>query len=382
MLKKIILAPQSYKGSIHAFEAAEAMRRGVLKADSQLETVLVPVADGGDGTLEALVSTTGGEIYKSVVTGPLGQAVEANWGVMGDGNTAVIEMALASGLALIPHNRRDPRRATTRGTGEIIKAALDKGFKNIVVGLGGSATNDAGAGMAAALGIRFLDADGRILPPGGQALSGLASIDISKAHPGLSCANIIGATDVTNTLCGDRGASAIFGPQKGANPSMIRELDEALATFASVVECDLGTSVIDVPGSGAAGGLGAGLIAFANAELQSGIDMVCDVLQFDEHLVGASLILTGEGRADESTIYDKAPVGVARRASKFGVPTVIMAGSVGEGYQKLYDHGISGIVCIGDRPMSFERSIERTADLLEGATERTIRMLGSIRSND
>ena len=163
---------------------------------------------------------------------------------------------------------------------------------------------------------------------------------------------------------------------------MIRELDEALATFASVVECDLGTSVIDVPGSGAAGGLGAGLIAFANAELQSGIDMVCDVLQFDEHLVGASLILTGEGRADESTIYDKAPVGVARRASKFGVPTVIMAGSVGEGYQKLYDHGISGIVCIGDRPMSFERSIERTADLLEGATERTIRMLGSIRSND
>ena len=378
MLKKIILAPQSYKGSIHAFKAAEAMQRGVLRANPALETVLVPVADGGDGTLEALVSTTGGQMYKSVVTGPLGQAVEANWGVMGDGNTAVIEMALASGLALIPHNRRDPRRATTRGTGEIIKEALDKGYKNIVVGLGGSATIDAGAGMAAALGVKFLDVHGQILPPGGQSLSSLVSIDMSKAHPGLSGANIIGATDVTNTLCGDKGASAVFGPQKGANSSMIRELDEALATFAAVVERDLNKTVIDIPGSGAAGGLGAGLIAFANAELQSGIDMVCDVLEFDQHLVGASLILTGEGRADESTIYDKAPVGVARRASKFGVPTIIMAGSVGEGYQKLYNHGIAGIVCIGDRPMSFERSIERTADLLEGATERTIRMVGSL----
>tara|TARA_B100000029_G_scaffold77649_2_gene69242 strand:- start:1147 stop:2307 length:1161 start_codon:yes stop_codon:yes gene_type:complete len=377
MLKKIILAPQSYKGSIHAFEAAEAMRRGVLRANPELETVLVPVADGGDGTLEALVSTTGGEIYKSVVTGPLGQPVDANWGVMGDGNTAVIEMALASGLALIPHNLRDPRRATTRGTGELIKEALDKGFKNIVVGLGGSATNDAGSGMASALGIKFLDCNGQILPPGGQSLSNLDSIDMSKAHPRLSQANIVGATDVTNTLCGDQGASAIFGPQKGASPDMVRELDQALAKFAAVVASDLGKSVIDVPGSGAAGGLGAGLMAFANADLQSGIDMVCDVLQFDQHLRGASLILTGEGRSDESTIYDKAPVGVARRAAKFKVPTVIMAGSIGEGYQKLYDHGISGIVCIGDRPMSFERSIERTADLLEGATERTVRMLGA-----
>ena len=380
MTTKIILAPQSFKGSIHALSAAQAMQRGVLRANPKFETVLVPVADGGDGTLEALVSTTGGEIFRSVVTGPLGQAVEARWGVMGDGNTAVVEMALASGLALIPNNRRDPRKSTTRGTGEIIKEALDKGFSRIIVGLGGSATNDAGVGMASALGVRFLDSDGANLPSGGAALASLVSIDVSRLHPKLSEATIIGATDVINTLCGPTGASSVFGPQKGATPEMITELDSALLNFSDVVKRELGKNVLNQEGSGAAGGLGAGLLAFTSAELRSGIDMICDVLEFDKHLEGAKLILTGEGRADESTIYDKAPVGVARRAVKYGVPTVIMAGSVGKGYEKLYDHGISGVVCIGDRPMSFERSVSRTAELLEGATERTIRMLENVGS--
>jgi len=372
---KIIIAPQSFKGGLFALAAAQAIERGVLAADPNAETVLVPVADGGDGTLEALVSSTGGEIFRSIVTGPLDQAVEAMWGVMGDGHTAVIEMARPSGLALVPPKLRNPRTSTTRGTGEIIKEALDKGFTRIIVGLGGSATNDAGAGMATALGARFLDDAGQPLPNGGAALAKLASIDISNVHPRLGEATIIGATDVTNPLCGPTGASAVYGPQKGASPEVVAELDAALANFARVVQQDLGKDVLDRPGSGAAGGLGAGLMAFAGAELRSGIDMVCEILEFDRHLEGANLVITGEGRADESTIYNKAPVGVARRAALKGVPTIILAGSIGLGYQKLYQHSIAGVVCIADRPMNFERSLARTAELLQDAAERTVRML-------
>jgi glycerate kinase len=372
---KIVIAPQSFKGSIFALEAARAIERGVLAAEPDAETVLVPVADGGDGTLEALVNTTGGQVFRSIVTGPLGQAVEAMWGVMGDGQTAVVEMARASGLALVPLKRRNPRTATTRGTGEIIKEALDRGFTRIIVGLGGSATNDAGAGMASALGARFLDAEGQPLPNGGAALAKLARIDISGLHPRLREATIIGATDVTNPLCGPTGASAVYGPQKGATPEMVSELDAALKNFAEVVQRDLGKDILELPGSGAAGGLGAGLMAFTGAELRSGIDMVCEILEFDQHLEGADLVITGEGRTDESTIYDKAPVGVARRARAHHVPTIILAGSIGPGYQKLYQHGIAGIVCIADRPMNFERSIARTAELLEGAAERTLHLL-------
>lgn len=374
---KVVIAPQSFKGSLYALDAAEAIQRGVLEADPTAETVLVPVADGGDGTLEALVNATGGQIFRSIVTGPLGQAVEALWGVMGDGQTAVVEMARPSGLALVPPKRRNPRTATTRGTGEIIREALDKGFARIIVGLGGSATNDGGAGMASALGAKFLDRRGQQLPPGGAALSRLDRIDVSGLHPGLGEAAIIGATDVTNPLCGPEGASAIYGPQKGASAKVVAELDEALSNFARVVRRDVGIDVLETPGSGAAGGLGAGLMAFAGADLRSGIEMVCEVLEFDRHLEGADLVITGEGRADESTIYNKAPVGVAQRARAKGVPTVILAGSLGPGHQALYDHGVAGIVCIADRPMSFDRSLARTGELLQGAAERTIRLIGA-----
>jgi glycerate 2-kinase len=372
---KIVIAPQSFKGSIFALEAAQAIERGVLTAEPDAETVLVPVADGGDGTLEALVNTTGGQTFRSIVTGPLGQAVEAMWGVMGDGQTAVVEMARASGLALVPPQRRNPRTTTTRGTGEIIKEALDKGFTRIIVGLGGSATNDAGAGMASALGVKFLDGEGQPLPNGGAALSRLARVDLSGLHPRLAGATIIGATDVTNPLCGPTGASAVYGPQKGATPEIVGELDAALKNFAEVVRRDLGKDILESPAAGAAGGLGAGLMAFTGAELRSGIDMVCEVLEFDQHLEGADLVITGEGGTDESTIYDKAPVGVARRARSRQVPTIILTGSIGHGYQMLYQHGIAGIVCIADRPMNFERSIARSAELLEGAAERTLHLL-------
>jgi len=372
---KVIISPQSFKGSVSAMNAARAIERGVRIAAPEAETVLVPVADGGDGTLDALVDSTGGQFFKSIVTGPLGRPLEANWGVMGDGRTAVIEMALASGLALVPPKSRDPRITTTWGTGEIIKEALDRGFTRIIVGLGGSATNDAGAGMAEALGARFLDAEGENLSHGGAALARLASIDVSQLHQRLGSVEIVGATDVTNPLCGPTGASAIYGPQKGASPQVAAELDEALENFARVVKRDLGQDISQRPGAGAAGGLGAGLMVFAGAELRSGIDMVCEVLEFDKHLAGADLVITGEGRTDRSTVFDKAPVGVARRALSQGVPTVILAGSLGPGYEELYQHGVAGIVSIADRPMSFSQSLKRTEELLEAAARRTVGLL-------
>ena len=371
---KIVIAPQGFKAGISGLEAAEAIARGVAAAAPGAETVLSPVADGGDGTLNALVDATGGQVFASAVTGPLGQPLEARWGVMGDGRTAVIEMALASGLALVPQRRRNPMVTTTAGTGEVLKEALDRGYTRIIVGLGGSATNDGGAGMASALGVRFLDSAGNPLPPGGAALAQLAHIEANNLHPALAGATIIAATDVTNPLCGPDGASAIFGPQKGANPEMVQELDAALANYARVVARELGRDVSEQPGAGAAGGLGAGLMAFAGATLQSGIDMVCEVLGFDDLLQGAELVITGEGRADRSTIFNKAPVGVARHAQGHGVPTVLLAGSLGPGHEELYDHGLAAVVCIADRPMSFDVSLSRSAELLEGAAERTLRL--------
>ncbi|MFQ6031127.1 MAG: glycerate kinase, partial [Dehalococcoidia bacterium] len=236
---KVLIAPQSFKSGISAWEAAQAIARGVVKAEPEAETVLVPVADGGDGTLETLIDSSGGQIFRSIVTGPAGHAVEASWGVMGDGETAVIEMARASGLALLPLKRRNPRTTTTYGTGEIIKEALDRGYTRIIVGLGGSATNDAGAGMAAALGARLWDAQGNCLPQGGAALANLHRIDVSNLNPKLEAATIIAATDVTNPLCGPTGASAVYGPQKGATPEVVAELDAALQNFATVARRDL-----------------------------------------------------------------------------------------------------------------------------------------------
>ena len=371
---KIVIAPQGFKAGISGLEAAQAIKRGVAAALPSAETVLAPVADGGDGTLHALVDATGGQVFTSTVTGPLGQPLEARWGVMGDGSTAVIEMALASGLALVPQRRRNPRITTTAGTGEIMREALERGYTRIIVGLGGSATNDGGAGFATALGARFLDAEGRPLSPGGSALARLDRIEHSGLHPGLTDATVIAATDVTNPLCGPDGASAIFGPQKGANPDMVRELDAALANYARVVARDVGSDVLDQPGAGAAGGLGAGLMAFAGATLQSGIDMVCEVLNFDEMLRDTDLVITGEGRADRSTIFNKAPAGVARHAQAHGVPTLLLAGSLGPGYEELYDHSLAAVICIADRPMSFEQSLSRSAELLENAAQNATRL--------
>ena len=371
---KIIISPQGFKGGISGLEAAKAIERGVLAAAPDTETVLLPVADGGDGTLHALVDATGGEIFISTVTGPINHQLEAQWGVMGDGRTAVIEMARASGLAMVPQRRRNPNTTTTLGTGQILKEAIERGFNRIIVGLGGSATNDAGAGMATALGAKFMDSEGNALPPGGAALARLDRIDTSGLIDCLSGVEIVGATDVTNPLCGPTGASEIFGPQKGASKEVVAELDSALANFARVVKRDLGVDVLDVPGAGAAGGLGAGLIAFVGGTLQSGIDMVCQVLEFDRHLEGADLVFTGEGRADKSTVFDKAPVGVARHAMAHGVPSILLAGSLGEGHEELYEHGVASILCISDGAMTFQQALGRTGKMLQGTAERAVRI--------
>ena len=370
----IVIAPQAFKQSVGARQAAVVIRRGIMRAAPDAETTLIPVADGGDGTLAALIDTSGGRYFEAVVSGPLGEPAVARWGVMGDGQTAVIEMALASGLALLSDEQRDPRRASTYGTGELMRAALDAGYARIIVGLGGSATNDGGVGMAAALGVRFRDDGGQDLAPGGAALARLAQIDTGGVHPGLADAVIIGATDVTNPLCGATGASAIFGPQKGAAPAVVAELDGCLANLAQVIERDLGIGVADAPGAGAAGGLGAGLLAFAGAELRSGIDLVCEVLDFDRYAAGADLVITGEGRADRSTAFDKAPVGIARRSRAFGTPTILLAGSLGPGYELLYEHGIDAIIPIAEEPATLEYSLRNGAELLERAAERALRL--------
>ena len=372
---KIVIAPQSFKESVSAMVAAEAIQRGVLAVAPEAETVLAPVADGGNGTLEVLVDGTGGQRFQHAVTGPLGWPEEAAWGVMGDGRTVVVEAAQASGLALVPRSRRDPRITTSRGTGQIMVEALNRGFSRLIVCLGGTATNDGGAGMAEALGVRFLDEDGRSIPEGGAGLARLAAIDNSGLHRKLSGATVIGAVDVTNPLCGPTGASGVYGPQKGASPKTAAELDDALMNFARVVHRDLGLDIAELSGAGAGGGLGAGLIAFAGARLTPGIDMMCEVLGFDAILEGADLVITGEGRVDRSTIYNKAPVGVAKRAQKHNAPTVLLAGKLGSGYEELYRHGISGIVCIADGPMSAARSLKRTEELLEAAAQRTMRLV-------
>jgi len=372
---KVVIAPQAFKGSLSGAKAAEAIAEGVRQVLPDAKTTLVPVADGGDGTLEALVENTGGQVFTSHVNGPFMNPIEADWGVMGDGETAVIEMARASGLVLVPPGKMDPRHTTTFGTGQLIKEAINHGYRRIIVGMGGSATNDGGAGMAKALGVRFLDRNGSALQDGGAFLSNLKSIDVSGINPSLNKVSIIAASDVTNPLCGAEGASAIYGPQKGASSAMVAELDSALLHYASIIEHTLRIDVAPLPGAGAAGGLGAGLIAFANGRVQSGIDLVCDVLSMDKHLADADLIITGEGKVDHSTIYDKAPIGVARRAKAYGIKVLIIAGGLGRGYEAVYQHGVDAVTCIADQPMPLRTSIQSTYPLLVNATARAMRML-------
>lgn len=387
-MTRILVCPNAFKGSLTAIAAAESIRTGIDRAvrdikssDSDwtdnIKVDLLPLADGGDGTLETLVAATSGTTVPRRVRGPLGRTVDAAWGRLGGSrsDTAVVEMALASGLALLLPADRDPRRATTFGVGELIRAALDSGCRRIVVGIGGSATNDGGAGMAEALGARFLDAQGRALESGGAALARLARIDVT----GLSLpadAKIVVACDVDNPLCGPDGASAVYGPQKGADGETVRQLDSALAHYARLLCDQLGRDVADIPGSGAAGGLGAGLLAFCNAELRSGLDIAMEVTGFDARLRACRLAITGEGRLDSQTMRGKVVAGVARRARLAGVPVVALAGSLEEGAEAaLRGAGLTAALSIVCQPTSVEEAMREAAPLLEAAAERLVRIL-------
>ena len=372
---RIIVAPDSYKGSVSALGVAEAMERGIHAVFPEAEVLKVPIADGGEGTVKALVAATGGHLVDTEVCGPLGEPVRAHWGISGDGATAFLEMASASGLPLVPKERRDPRLTSTFGTGELMKAALDAGLRKLVIGIGGSATNDGGTGMARALGARFLDAEGQDLPEGGASLARLARIDLSGLDPRLIEASLLVACDVDNPLCGPRGASAVYGPQKGATPEMVQELDAALGVFARVAAAATGRDVALKPGAGAAGGLGAGLLFFTPANLRPGVSIVLETTGFEALVQGADLVLTGEGRTDFQTAMGKAPVGVAAVAKRHGVPVVCLSGGLGEGADDVLAHGIDALATTVPQPMTLEAAMAQGAALVEAATARVCRLL-------
>ena len=371
---RVVIAPDSFKECASAEAVSAALAAGWLRVYPEADVVRVPMADGGEGTVAALVAATGGSLTTATVTGPLGEPVVATYGVLGDGATAIIEMAAASGLPLVPPERRDPRVATTHGTGELIRNALDRGAGRIIVGIGGSATNDGGAGMAQALGFSLMDRRGKELQPGGAALAQLARIDSSRKHPRLDACEILVACDVTNPLCGPNGASRVYGPQKGASETTVLELDAALRHYGKVIEEQLGVSVSDVPGAGAAGGLGAGLLAFANAKLRPGVELVAEACALAERMRGAYLVITGEGRLDAQSAQGKTPVGVARIAKRQGIPVVAVAGTLGEGYAQVYDHGIDAVFSICRGPIALDEAMSRAEELLADAAETIARL--------
>ncbi|ELY2474218.1 glycerate kinase [Cronobacter sakazakii] len=357
-LKKIVIAPDSFKESLSAMDVAKAIEAGFREIYPQAHYVCVPMADGGEGTVEAMVAATGGQIITTPVTAPLGNKVDSFFGLLGDGETAVVEMAAASGLHLVPTAQRDPRITTSYGTGELILAALERGVKAIIIGIGGSATNDGGAGMMQALGARFLDGEGRELAPGGAALARLERLDLSALDPRLAQVSVTAACDVDNPLCGEKGASAVFGPQKGATPAMVTELDAALRRFGEQLEAATGKAIISAPGAGAAGGMGAALLGMLNAELRPGIEIVIESLGLAQAVRDADLVITGEGRLDSQSIHGKTPVGVARVAKQFQRPVVAIAGSLTPDYQIVHEHGIDAAFSVIDRIVTLQEALD------------------------
>ncbi|PZP23681.1 glycerate kinase [Pseudomonas kuykendallii] len=357
---KIVIAPDSFKESLSADAVAAAIARGWLQVYADAEIVTKPMADGGEGTVDALLAATGGERRESPVRGPLGEAVNAHWGWLQD-DTAVIEMASASGLHLLTPAQRDARITSSFGTGELIRAALDAGARRIILGLGGSATNDGGSGLLRALGVRFLDAEGRELEEGGAALARLDRLDVDGLDARLAQVSVEVAADVDNPLCGPRGASAVFGPQKGATAQQVQELDAALRRFGEVAARALGEDHAEYPGVGAAGGLGFAARAFLAARFRPGVEVVAELSGLAEAMQGADLVITGEGRLDAQSLHGKTPMGVARIAKAAGVPVVAIAGSLGDGYQKLYEVGIDAAFSLVPGPMPLEQAMGEAA---------------------
>lgn len=359
---KIVIAPDSFKESLSAMQVAEAIEQGFSEIFPQAEYIKLPMADGGEGTVESMVAATGGERVHVNVTGPLGQPVNGFFGWMGDGETAVIEMAAASGLHLVAHEQRNPLITTSFGTGELILAALNHGARKIILGIGGSATNDGGAGMMQALGAHFHDIDGKELHVGGAALAQLASVDLSQLDARLAQTDILVACDVDNPLCGAKGASAVFGPQKGATPERVKQLDAALQHYGEKIELATGKSVLNVAGAGAAGGMGAALFGLLNARLQPGIEIVTEALKLADAVQGADLVITGEGCIDSQTVHGKTPVGVARVAKRYDIPVIAIAGGMTPDYSVVHQHGLDAVFSVLNR-------IQTLPEALEGAHE-------------
>ncbi len=368
---RVIVAPQEYKGTLTAEEAAAAIAEGVHRVVPDSDVEMAPMADGGPGTVRVIAAAADGETRSCRVRGPLGRPVEASWAFLSDA-TAIIEMAAASGLLLVAEEERDARLTTTYGVGELLREALDAGARRLIIGLGGSATNDGGAGMAAALGARLLDASGDEIPPGGVALARLDRVDASGLDPRLAGVEVIGASDVTNPLCGPEGASYIYGPQKGASADAVRELDAALETYARVIERDLGVAVRDVPGAGAAGGLGAGIIAFLGAKIRPGVDVVAEVVRLGERLEGADLVITGEGRLDGQTRYGKTVAGVARLAASVGAPVIVVPGALGPGWEWALNVAAAVEPVVGGQAIALPKP-SAAAESLSGTVARAIR---------
>lgn len=370
---KIVIAPDSFKGSLTALEASLAMERGIKKAFPRAETVLVPVADGGEGTMDSLVAVTNGRKVEVTVKGPMLDSVQAAYGILGDQETCVIEMASASGLILIEPEERNPLLATTYGTGELIKKAMDDGCRKFILAIGGSATNDGGIGMLQALGMGLLDSDGNSVGYGGAELARIVEIDEQVFDPRIAACEFLIASDVQNPLIGPNGASHVFGPQKGATDVMVEFLDTQLSAWADLVENKTGIRLHDKPGAGAAGGIGGAFQAFFPARTKRGIDIVVEYTKLKEKLHGAQCVFTGEGQIDFQTASGKTPMGVAEEAKKQGIPVFALSGSIGKGIEELYQHGITSVHSIVSAPIILQEAIERGAALLEATAEQVMR---------
>ncbi|MBW3077803.1 glycerate kinase [Bifidobacterium simiiventris] len=378
-MTRYVCAPDSFKESLTANEAAQAMAQGIRQADPHADIRMVPMADGGEGTAQALSDATGGQMRRTIAHDPLGRPTAARYALLGDGTTAVVETAEASGLALLAPDERNPLITTSYGTGELIKAALDAGATTIIVGLGGSATNDAGAGILKALGARLLDANGHDLEPGGAALAKLEAINMSGLDPRLNGVTIIAACDVTNTLTGPNGASAVFGPQKGASADDVALLDCALTRFAEVAGCQLDSNVAALPGGGAAGGIGAALLAFLHVEFRPGIDLVIDRAGLDEAAQWADIVFTGEGSIDFQTKFGKTPAGVAATAKRHGKPVIAIAGHIGDGIEELHEIGIDAVFGTAPGAASLDDLLRNAAANVTRTAEQVTRLLNLTR---
>ncbi|ADK15865.1 glycerate kinase [Clostridium ljungdahlii] len=371
----ILLAPDSFKESMTAKEACEAMEKGIKRVNKNIKCIQVPMADGGEGTMQSLVDATGGYIYKLKVIGPLGDEVEAEYGILGDGETGIIEMASASGIGLVPKEKRNPLITTTYGTGQLIRECLNHNIKKLLVGIGGSSTNDGGVGAIQALGGKFTNRYGKEIGFGGGELSKIEKIDLTNFDVRLKNVKLEVACDVTNPLCGKEGASNIFGPQKGATPEMIKVLDDNLKHYAKIIKEQINVDVLNIPGAGAAGGLGAGLMVFLKGELKNGIDIVIEYSKLEEKIKQADIVFTGEGSIDFQTQYGKTPIGVAMIAKKYNKPVVALAGSVENGIDVLYEKGIDSIFSIVRGVTTLDCALKKGSENIEKTVENIVRLM-------